>query len=137
MNVNRPQLLWILILVLVAQGTTPGVVLCFEAGGRVELEVVKADCCDDDGARSKSEGLPGSIVPVKGEPVGSCGPCTDTPVSHPNLTRPARDTEWRAASPGPCAAVFVAPQIHRVRFSATVHPTVSSFIPITTTTLLI
>jgi len=129
---------WILILALVSHGALPGVVVCIEPAGQVKVENIADDCCyggtntSDRTADTLLKTSPGSV------PAGSCGPCSDTPISPNPVTKPSRNGDV-SVSALPSTTLALDPSaIGMESYAANLSDTTdAALVLIKTTTLLI
>ena len=129
---------WILIIALASQGALPGVVVCFEATGQVGFETVEDKCCYGDTNPSGQTAALASTTSPGSAPAGSCGPCTDTPISPISVTKPAKHRDVSVDALGSITLVFDTAAIDAEILAAReLVATDAGFIPIKTTTLLI
>jgi hypothetical protein len=79
---------WILILALVSHGALPGIVVCIEPAGQVKVETISDNCCYGD--TITSDKIEDTLLKTShgSAPAGSCGPCSDTPISPNPVTKP-------------------------------------------------
>jgi len=91
MKTRSSLIFWILIVVFAAHGALPGVVVCSEAAGQVAVENIENACCYGDSSPvNQATDFVFTSLPGSG-PGGSCGPCTDAPLSLIPVTKTARN----------------------------------------------
>ena len=131
-------ILWLIVAAFVCQGTLPGLVMCFGEAGHVELERARDGYCDDKKRRVAQERVAVFTHSNASTDQDSCGPCTDTAILPSPTTRPSTASlESDAATT--CTILVLAPVTNKPPDYVTSPYTSAdaSFIPISTTTLLI
>ncbi len=135
MRAGLSTISWILILAVASQGALPGVVVCIEPTGQVQVETISDQCCRGEAISFVETAVLVVTSDRQSDPADPCGPCTDSPISPVPVVKPAgkRDAGV-AALPG---AIFA---IGSAATGMTAHPSVTTdaaFIPVKTTILLI
>ncbi len=125
----------ILILAVASQGALPGVVVCVEPTGQVQVETIGDQCCRGEAVPLVEAAALVVTSDRQSEPADPCGPCTDSPISPIPVVKPAGKRDAGVASPP--GAVF---EIGSAATRMVAHPSVTTdaaLIPVKTTILLI
>ncbi len=80
---------WILIVAFASHGAVPGVVMCLESTGQVQVEAITVNCCNGDTNLSGQTVVPALTTSPETDTGDSCGPCTDSPISPIPVIKPA------------------------------------------------
>jgi hypothetical protein len=138
MRVGFSPIFWIVIVAVAVNGAVPGLVVCVESAGQVQIEPATIDCCADESTQARRDAGELFIASLATESGDSCGPCTDVPLEAAPVIRPASDEHACATVPAASVLTFDPATIRAGDYTARqVASTDLSFIPIKTTTLLI
>lgn len=138
MKTRLSVLLWILIVAVASQGAVPGLVVCVEPAGHVQVEAITVKCCNGETASSRENFALALTSSQDSERGDSCGPCTDAPLSPVPITRLAGNEDVETILLTSTALAFDPAAIETEIYSASGFVAAeAALIPIKTTTLLI
>jgi hypothetical protein len=138
MKTRFSPVLWILIVAFASHGAVPGVVVCVEPTGQVQVEAITVNCCSGNTNLSGQTADPAFTTSAELAPGDSCGPCTDSPISPIPVIKPAANGDSNVDALASTTLAFDPAATRTEAHSA--NPTVAkdaALIPIKTTTLLI
>ena len=135
MRAGLSTISWILILAVASQGALPGVVVCIEPTGQVQVETISDRCCRGEAISFVEAAAPAVTSDRPSETADPCGPCTDSPISLIPVVKPSKRVDTADGAPSSFILEFTPPAA-----SMAAHPSVTTdaaFIPVNTTILLI
>lgn len=135
MRVGLSPISWILILAVASQGALPGVVVCIEPTGQVQVETISDECCNEDASPLAEAAALAVASDGRSIPADPCGPCTDSPISLIPVVRPS---DHAATVDGTLSSFKLGfnPPVTSMAVHASV-TTDAALIPVKTTILLI
>jgi hypothetical protein len=138
MKIRFSPIAWLLIVAFASHGAVPGLVVCVEPTGQVQVEAITVDCCYGDTKSSGQTAVAALTTSPESDPGDSCGPCTDSPISPIPVIKPAGkcDASVKVLTIASLALVPTAPRTADHSASTEVAKD-AALIPIKTTTLLI